>query len=483
MKDFLSLEGVLDVRINDEIDNKVIEISNDIQNKLTLYKNLTTALTNLQHEFDIISVKLREVSIAFKDLSNAYNKSINGSYIENAYENLSKLTIDWSRGYVSQKTFFEEELTSFFKYISQEVNVFTDIYEEYNVSRNNYLDCASKISQNINDEDLLLRSRFYQSMLDTDNLLKGQHYSELPKSFVIFICRYDPIGKNLPIYTFENRCLENLEISLNDKSIKKIFNATAYNQEKDLEISAFLEYIYNQEAVDDFTSKLTSIVERLKKAFAYDIPIERITPENSRAIWQKSNDLVCENNSSESKNIVDKYKFVKSAFVLNGIHKSSREYYAFIDGIKKELAYNYEHIFVNLTSKEFVAPNPYLAKRIYDSCEILQDDILLCQLICEICLDKMCQKTKIYVDTKHNYTYLEKLINFLNKHKMRADISFFADPCGDVREVYRLCAMTSSIVCVSPVIEVAKNDNDESVLQFISELSKIYPRGMLTIVE
>ena len=119
--------------------------------------------------------------------------------------------------------------------------------------------------QNINDEDLSLRTRFYQSMLDTDNLLKGQHYSDLPKSFVIFICRYDPFSNDLPIYTFENRCLENLEISLNDKSIKKIFNATAYNQEKDLEISAFLEYIYNQEAVDDFTSKLTSIVERIKK--------------------------------------------------------------------------------------------------------------------------------------------------------------------------------------------------------------------------
>ena len=47
--------------------------------------------------------------------------------------------------------------------------------------------------------------------------------------------------------------------------VLKIFNATAYSQEKDLEISAFLEYIYNQEAVDDFTSKLTSIVERIKK--------------------------------------------------------------------------------------------------------------------------------------------------------------------------------------------------------------------------
>jgi predicted transposase/invertase (TIGR01784 family) len=142
-------------------------------------------------------------------------------------------------------------------------------YETKGVRLDVYVKDSNKVFdielQNINDEDLLLRTRFYQSMLDTDNLLKGQHYSELPKSFVIFICRYDPIGKNLPIYTFENRCLENLEISLNDKSIKKIFNATAYNQEKDLEISAFLEYIYNQEAVDDFTTKLTSIVERIKE--------------------------------------------------------------------------------------------------------------------------------------------------------------------------------------------------------------------------
>ena len=97
------------------------------------------------------------------------------------------------------------------------------------------------------------------------NTSKGQHYSELPTSFVIFICSYDPIGKNLPIYTFENRCIENLKISLHDRSIKKIFNATAYNQEKDVAISAFLEYICNQEAVDDFTTRLTSIVERIKK--------------------------------------------------------------------------------------------------------------------------------------------------------------------------------------------------------------------------
>ena len=141
-------------------------------------------------------------------------------------------------------------------------------YESKGVRLDVYVKDSDKVFdielQNALDDDLPLRTRFYQSMIDTDNLLKGQDYSELPTNFVIFICKYDPIGKNLPIYTFENRCLENLEISLNDKCIKKIYNANAYNQEKDLAISAFLEYVCNQKAVDDFTSKITSIVERIK---------------------------------------------------------------------------------------------------------------------------------------------------------------------------------------------------------------------------
>ena len=52
---------------------------------------------------------------------------------------------------------------------------------------------------------------------------------------------------------------------MNDKAIKKIFNATAYEQEKDLAISAFLQYICNQKPVDDFTERLSSIVEKITK--------------------------------------------------------------------------------------------------------------------------------------------------------------------------------------------------------------------------
>ena len=119
--------------------------------------------------------------------------------------------------------------------------------------------------QNVLDDDLPLRTRFYQSMIDTDNLLKGQDYSELPSSFIIFICNFDPFNLSLPIYSFKNRCEENPEILLNDKTIKMFYNATAYKQEKDVAISAFLEYICNQKTVDDFTSKIDSFVQKIKQ--------------------------------------------------------------------------------------------------------------------------------------------------------------------------------------------------------------------------
>ena len=142
-------------------------------------------------------------------------------------------------------------------------------YETKGVRLDVYVKDSDKIFdielQNALDDNIPLRTRFYQSMLDCDNLLKGQDYSELPTSFVIFICKFDPFHLGLPIYTFQNRCDENYDLVLSDKSIKKIFNATSFKIEKDVAISAFLQYICNQKPVDDFTEKLSSIVEKIKK--------------------------------------------------------------------------------------------------------------------------------------------------------------------------------------------------------------------------
>ena len=119
--------------------------------------------------------------------------------------------------------------------------------------------------QNSTDLNLGLRTRYYQSMLDTDNLLKGQHYTELPDSYIVFIFFYDPFEKELPIYTFQTVCIENSNLTIKDNAIKKIFNAKAYNKEEDVAIKSFLQYINNNKTVDDFTQRLDSFVEKIKQ--------------------------------------------------------------------------------------------------------------------------------------------------------------------------------------------------------------------------
>ena len=110
-------------------------------------------------------------------------------------------------------------------------------------------------------------------MIDMDSLMKGQDYTELKESYVLFICKHDPFfadekNKNsygLPRYSFKNICLENAEVKLNDKSLKVIYNASAYEQEKDEKIKAFLKFIStNEPGKDDFSNRLSELVEIIK---------------------------------------------------------------------------------------------------------------------------------------------------------------------------------------------------------------------------
>ena len=89
---------------------------------------------------------------------------------------------------------------------------------------------------------------------------------ELKESYILFICKNDPFEENgLPCYTFRNTCEENPLVNLNDKSLKVIYNASAYAEEKDIRIQEFLRYVITNEAGDDdFTKRLASIVENLK---------------------------------------------------------------------------------------------------------------------------------------------------------------------------------------------------------------------------
>ena len=141
-------------------------------------------------------------------------------------------------------------------------------YESKGVRLDVYVKDSDKVFdieiQNNSGISLPKRMRYYQSMVDMDSLMKGQDYSELKESFIIFICNFDPFHQDLPCYTFKNLCIQDKNLELCDETTKIIFNSSAYNKEKNLEISAFLKYINTKIPTNDFTKKLNNLVEESK---------------------------------------------------------------------------------------------------------------------------------------------------------------------------------------------------------------------------
>ena len=98
-----------------------------------------------------------------------------------------------------------------------------------------------------------------------DLLLSGHPYDEPPKAYVIFICDFDPFGLQKYCYTFENRCLENYELSLND-GCQSIFLSTKGNNPDEIseEMAAFLTFV-REDTAEAETSSEDAFVRELKE--------------------------------------------------------------------------------------------------------------------------------------------------------------------------------------------------------------------------
>ena len=118
--------------------------------------------------------------------------------------------------------------------------------------------------QNYKEKSLGKRLRFYQSMIDADFLQKGKDYEELKETVIIFICKYDPFNKGFSCYEFNNFCIQDKNLKINDEVRKIIFNTSCYSKEKDIAIKEFLKYIETGSATNVLTQKIETIVERLR---------------------------------------------------------------------------------------------------------------------------------------------------------------------------------------------------------------------------
>ena len=111
------------------------------------------------------------------------------------------------------------------------------------------------------------RARYYQGVIDVDNLPAGVDYSKLKDSYVIFLCLEDVFKKGEPVYTFVNICLENKELKLNDRSYKVFFNASAYDKIKNEREKDFFKLLLGKsvKTKSDFTERLREKVLRAKR--------------------------------------------------------------------------------------------------------------------------------------------------------------------------------------------------------------------------
>lgn len=135
-----------------------------------------------------------------------------------------------------------------------------DIYVEDD--NNSVYNIEMQTTENLN---LPKRTRYYQGMIDLDILEKGENYKSLKRSFIIFVCTFDLFGEGRHIYTFENRCIQNLGLRLGDDATKIILNTKGTLDDITPEMKRVLDFIDGKEASDDYTKALEEEVESVRK--------------------------------------------------------------------------------------------------------------------------------------------------------------------------------------------------------------------------
>ncbi len=135
-------------------------------------------------------------------------------------------------------------------------------FDVYTKDNNSIFDIEMQTTKKKN---LPKRARYYQSIIDIDNLSRGENYAKLKDTYIIFLCLEDIFEKNLPVYFFENLCLQDKSIKLDDRAYKIFFNATKYDKMQSDEEKSFFKFLNGEEATSDFTKTIAKKVEYAKK--------------------------------------------------------------------------------------------------------------------------------------------------------------------------------------------------------------------------
>lgn len=77
-------------------------------------------------------------------------------------------------------------------------------------------------------------------MIDLNLISRGESYTKLNRSYIIFICTFDPFGRGRCRYTFESRCREDQELVLQDEAARIFLNTKGTMEDVSGHVRRFL---------------------------------------------------------------------------------------------------------------------------------------------------------------------------------------------------------------------------------------------------
>lgn len=108
------------------------------------------------------------------------------------------------------------------------------------------------------------RTRYYVSLMDNKALKKGDKYSRLRKSYVIFICTFDPFDRGLAKYTFNAICNEDHSLVLDDGVTRVFINTEGDRHRISRELVSLIDYISSGKVTDEYTHQLDEEVNEIR---------------------------------------------------------------------------------------------------------------------------------------------------------------------------------------------------------------------------
>jgi predicted transposase/invertase (TIGR01784 family) len=129
--------------------------------------------------------------------------------------------------------------------------------------------------QNTRQKDLERRVRYYQSGIDRNFLAKGADYSELPESYIIFICDFDDYRRGLACYERIWKIKDAEDLIVSDGSHSIILNSRYKKDNVSPAIKDFLDYIRTKDDRYPYTSDLVkravAEVERIRESKTLEV--------------------------------------------------------------------------------------------------------------------------------------------------------------------------------------------------------------------